>query len=476
MTLSDISANANEQQSSLEDFLDLMLTDPPVLAHVVNTRFFSQPELVADERGRRLQVHTDRHISPVLYGTMQDAIRGISICSYINLLLQHLQNPALDKAYRVIVQQELSNAYHIEYARSQSNFKRFVQMNSGKKWFKRISNAQDKFGAARVTIKGNIEDLFGVDTQLYYILRLCQPETNPTKAIEWLSKLNDLHRAHPDEQEKLAQTETDALGDLVVIVAFIQDVTSLLSLPPFSRKLGQTLADKLQELDVLVGGLQAGVDLHDFVIPIDHLLENGMATGALTALDEYVRTTLGVNMRVAYQNMVSECAAELTERHQRLKKEMDQNVAKPPPFSFSATEPTTLLPQPQNVKQKTRGEPAISPADTSIAAPADDYPQSPIIQVNSAVARVFRTIFRKSEARGSVSWDAFEAAMASLGFAVIPKFGSVVTFLPPETMSAKRSLTIHRPHKSEMEGYKLLLIAKRLSRVYGWRDGTFQDT
>jgi hypothetical protein len=38
-------------------------------------------------------------------------------------------------------------------------------------------------------------------------------------------------------------------------------------------------ADKLQKLDILITRLQAGVDLRDFVVPIDHLLEDGMAPG-----------------------------------------------------------------------------------------------------------------------------------------------------------------------------------------------------
>ncbi|PHH82871.1 hypothetical protein CDD82_4509 [Ophiocordyceps australis] len=476
-TILDISTNANEQRLSLEDYLDLMLTEPLVLTQVVNIRFFSQPELVADEKGRRLPVHTDKHISPVLYEAMQDAIRGVSIWSYINFLLKHLQNPVLDKAYRMIVQQELVNAYHIEYARSQSNLKRFVQIDSGNKWFKRISNARGKTGDARVTLKGNVQDLFGVDTQLYYILRLCQPETSPAKAIEWIGKLSDLHRNHPDEQEKLGSTETDALGDLAVILAFIQDVTSMTSLPPFSRKTGQILADNLQKLDLQVTQLQANVDLGDFVIPIDHLLEDGMASGALTAMDEYLCNTLGTTMRAAYQNMISECTAELAKRYQQVKARIDQNDAKPPPFS-STTELATPPTQPRHVKEKTRGvEPAMvmytTDASTPMAINDDAHP--PTLQVNSTIARVFRTIFRKSEARGSVTWDAFEAAMASLGFSVIPKCGSIFTFLPPSTMSVKKSITIHRPHKSQIEGYRLLLIGKRLGRIYGWNDETFQE-
>ncbi len=64
--------------------------------------------------------------------------------------------------------------------------------------------------------------------------------------------------------------------------------------------------------------------------------------------------------------------------------------------------------------------------------------------------------------------------MADLGFSVVPKFGSVYTFLPPESMGVKQSITVHRPHKSRIEGYKLLIFSQRLKRVYGWEEMTFE--
>ncbi|KAK3938103.1 hypothetical protein QBC46DRAFT_451435 [Diplogelasinospora grovesii] len=75
------------------------------------------------------------------------------------------------------------------------------------------------------------------------------------------------------------------------------------------------------------------------------------------------------------------------------------------------------------------------------------------------------------KSRGSVSWAAFEAALVDLGFSVLPKFGSIYTFLPPDTMAVK-SFTVHRPHKSRIEGYMILVFARRLKRVYGWGEQT----
>jgi hypothetical protein len=87
---------------------------------------------------------------------------------------------------------------------------------------------------------------------------------------------------------------------------------------------------------------------------------------------------------------------------------------------------------------------------------------------------VFATLFDKSKSRGTVGWDAFEAAMADLEFSIFPKLGSVYTFCPPESMGAKKSFTIHRPHQSRIEGYMIPIVARRLRRVFGWGEKTFE--
>ncbi|KAF7908185.1 uncharacterized protein EAF01_003940 [Botrytis porri] len=84
-------------------------------------------------------------------------------------------------------------------------------------------------------------------------------------------------------------------------------------------------------------------------------------------------------------------------------------------------------------------------------------------------------MFSKSEARGSVSWISFETAMVDLGFSVIPKFGSVYTFSPAaKDVGREKSITFHRPHKSEIEGWKLVMFASRLKRIYGWNEQSFK--
>ncbi|KAL1853889.1 hypothetical protein Plec18170_005281 [Paecilomyces lecythidis] len=170
--------------------------------------------------------------------------------------------------------------------------KRHVQIGTGSKWFKRVSNAYDRAGNARVTMKGNPEQLTRSDPQLHYMLRLCQSETNATKAVPWIKKLSDLYHADQTEREKLTEKEAEILGDLAVIVAFTQDLSSIVSLPSVFRKTGQLFISKYQELDAELNQLGKDIDLRDYVVPISNLQEPSMAEGAMSALNKFIAEKL----------------------------------------------------------------------------------------------------------------------------------------------------------------------------------------
>ncbi|KAH0419769.1 hypothetical protein CcaCcLH18_14290 [Colletotrichum camelliae] len=93
--------------------------------------------------------------------------------------------------------------------------------------------------------------------------------------------------------------------------------------------------------------------------------------------------------------------------------------------------------------------------------------------VNLVTAEVFWTIMGKDRARTRVSWNAFEKAMGFLGFSVVRCSGSAVTFAPEAEATEKRSITLHRPHNGQIEGYRSLILSRRLGKVYGWEESTF---
>jgi hypothetical protein len=466
--------------------LNLLCTEPVFLAHEVNMWFYSRPELVPDEKGRTLPVHTDKYISGAVLDAMHNAVKGPAMWEYMTRLMELLDG-STGKNHRSLILQEISNLCHLEYSRAQTLLRRHVStaFGSGSKSFKRVSNAYNN-GNARVTLKAKPEKLATDNLQRQYLLRLCQPETTALKAVEWVRKLDEFHNAHPGSIQDLADREADSFADLAIIVSFIQSLSGNVSLPAFNRKKAQLFAQKYAALESEVNEIKPQLDLRDYAVPIDHLKEPGMTEAALNGLEDFVVEMTGTKLGFLYQDLVEECIAQLhgqleaeTERQQRADAVQQSKAAEYVPFPPEAPEDSTLRIQERREKEKTRPVHVSVYETTSsaqnLATTEAEIPQPPErFLVKRTAFNVFSGLLSPSERSGSVPWADFEAAMGDIGFSIIPKYGSVYTFLPPQNISNKRSLTLHRPHTSRIEGYKLLIYARRLKVLYGWTADSFQ--
>jgi hypothetical protein len=476
--LADLTVGCADQVSAVEDRVTLISTEPTVLAHQVNLCFFTRPELVADEKGRILPVHTDKYISGAVFDAVREVVKTTSIWSYISRLLVMLKS-CEDKQMRALVLQELSNASHLEYSRAQASMKRDVATGSGgSKWFKRASTVP-KDGIVRISLKRDPESLTVENPQLHYMLRLCQDETTWARSVEWLQRLAELHRAHPLEREKMTEPEYESLGDVAVIATFLQSLSTVAKLPTANNKAIQSFGFKMLALENELRQLKTGVDLGNFAIPIDNLLEPGMATGALKTLDAYVMEKTGSKLGSLYQDLVEDCVSNIRSRHEQNLTKLNQTTAEYV-TPFTPDDPVSVV---QQRRQKEKTRPAHSSVYDMMQTDISESPSEQqsteskdLFQVKASTFAVFSSLLsRSSAARGSISWDAFTAAMSDIGFSVVPKVGSIYTFNAPSTLAVQRDLTLHRPHQSHIEGHILLIYSRRLSRVYGWDESTFVE-
>ncbi|KIW66111.1 hypothetical protein PV04_08315 [Phialophora macrospora] len=265
------------------------------------------------------------------------------------------------------------------------------------------------------------------------MLRLCQLETDALKATDWMNKLSELHDAHPSEREKLEEREADSLSDLAIIISFIQDLSPATSMPSLSRKKNQMFVARSQELDAEMNELKSKIDLRDLVVPIDNLLEPGVASKTLNLLDHFILENAGTKLGFLYQDLVEECFVEMERQYKLVKDRMAQKE----PAEVTPTPPRVPEPRETRVerrKQKEKTRPSHSSIFEIVATPEVEEPleeQHPtIFKVRASTAEVFSTLFAKGESRGSVSWTAFVSAMTDLGFSAQPKTGSVYTFFP----------------------------------------------
>jgi hypothetical protein len=466
-------ALALDQKNNLEDYSSLCRTEPVFLAHAVNNWFFSQPGLVPDEKGRVMPLVTDKYISVSIFEVIHDSVIGAAIWDYVYRLLQVLSQKINDRHCRAIILQEMANICHFERCRVHKLFKRFVQMGSGSKYFKRVSGVYDD-DCARVTMKIKPDVLTRKNPQLHYVLRLCQSPKDVASVVDWIKKLDCFHQTHATETTRMLERELDTFGNLAVTTGFIQNLMNSLPLPPINPRKGQIYVSSLKKLRSEIDSIKAEVDLSEFVVPIGNLLEPGVADAVLAALSRFIVDKTGTELGILYQGLNDDCLSK-TENHCH---QQNANVATITDSNSHIIDGPSGAKQAQERRHKHKTRPAhssmhsVSPA-AAITATLEDNRASPVFKVKPETFSVFSVLFARSQSRGSISWTAFEAAMTDLNFSITPKWGSVLTFYPPQDSSVQRSLTLHRPHNSHIEGFRLLFIAKRLKRTFGWEEKSF---
>lgn len=371
--------------------------------------------------------------------------------------------------------QELSNTCLLEFRRAQDVLKRNVarQGHIAGKAFKRVTDTSS--GQSKIAMKRKPAEYTVTDPQLHYILQLCHPDTSPATGSQWIQKIDEHNALYDEDRRKLTEPEVTALGDLAIIVSFMHVTSTAISMAPVSRRSGVLFTARSTELENELNNIKLTADFGDYLIPMDNLLESQVGGNALIALDEFFVKETGAKLGSLYEDAVQDALEDLEQKYLETRSKQDKAekttyVPLPEGSSSSADERVAL----RKAKEKTR--PAGSFVYT--ICPPPEFPQAVIIepeqqfQVKGETVSVFTALFSRSEAHGSVSWTSFEAAMADLGFSVTPKGGSVFTFNPPASMNS-RPITLHRPHVSEIEGYKLLIVARRLQRVYGWTSRSF---
>jgi hypothetical protein len=445
-----------------------------VLNQAVITAYNTRTELIPDEKGRIPPVFTDRYLSSAFFDSVDAAVRAIAIWDYILHLLQLLDS-TIDKVRRGLVMQELSNTCNLEYRRAQESFKRKVAQHpcvAGKRFKRMTAQASDQ---PKLVMKGQPADCTISDPQLHYVLRLCHVDTSAATAVQWIQKLDDHNTQYADDRKKLAEPEMEALGDLAIIVSFMRMTSTAIPMTPVSRKSGLLFTARVAELEAELNGLKPKADFGDFVIPMDNLLEPQVSTGALSALDEFIIRETGAKLGSLYEDVVQDSLKDLEIKYAEAKARLDK-----------AGKQTTYVPLPEDLtpsssarvadrsaKEKTRPSGSVytitAPPETPqiiVTEPAQQF------TVKVTTVALFSTLFSRSEARDSIPWRDLESAMADLGFSVTPKGGSVFEFIPPASMNT-RPITLHRPHSSDIEGYKVCIVRQRLERVYGWTTESF---
>ncbi|KAG7055905.1 Ipa protein [Colletotrichum scovillei] len=90
-------------------------------------------------------------------------------------------------------------------------------------------------------------------------------------------------------------------------------------MPPPSRRKGQMLIIRAQELEAEINELKKDLDLSEFAVPVSKLKEQGKTEGALKRLDEFLVAEAGAKMSDLYSVMLTECGSYFGEQHRDAK-------------------------------------------------------------------------------------------------------------------------------------------------------------
>lgn len=341
----DLITTAVDRKISFEAHWDLYHSNPEFLANAVNLRYSTRPHLVPDEKGRRMPLTSDEHVSRAIFEIVHNSIIGIAIWDMLSALFQNFIEPSEDLQQDIILQ-EISNICHYEYDRVRKDFKRFVQIGSGSKHFKRLSKVFDN-GTPRVALKSIPDRVIKDDPQLHYILRLCQPENGAVQAVHWNNLIAQLHHNQPLERDKLEEWEFEALGEVSLTINLVNTVIESLELPSASAKKGLMYISKLKELMARLEPLKTHTNLRRLPISLDDLKDPQTAREALSIVDRSSEYYAGGSMVALYQNLNKEFLEDLEVQLQEAK---GTKKAKGKRSSTKSAAPHGSTPQPQGIQ------------------------------------------------------------------------------------------------------------------------------
>ncbi|KAK4164379.1 hypothetical protein QBC43DRAFT_288977 [Cladorrhinum sp. PSN259] len=502
--LAELILLAQEQHASSQDHLHLLNTNPYVLTHDASKFFSTQPELVPDEKGRHLPSNTDKHISEALFNSIHTAVQAASIWSYLARLLETLgKTDTADKASRSVLLQEVSNVCNLQYSRAKCLLRRGIQTDrDGIKWFRRMSNQYDKSGNPRVVMKGDakslekLQDLQWSDTRLYYLLRLCQTETAPRKAADWLRKLladeskpwnNSDGCCTLDEMRVNA-----ALYELAIIVGLILDLQEVhhLPLPPPSKKKGTFFISEFEQVESEVNHIR---NIFKFSSPvsIDDLMQVDVAEKVLGQLGREVTDQTRATLEYLYHDLVADCLSHVVSVEcDETNLEMTEDEKK----SVSELSKEKVIQDRRRKKKAERVEnnDRVYEVLASSQAAAVEPEIGPAglqkrIKVSKKTAEIFKALFFFSKTdddpessqsqEEKIKWTDFLADMIELGFLIRreTRFGFVYRLYSPVR---KEFVTLQKPpgkdEETEIGRYFGVVVARRLEKVYGWSGDTFE--
>lgn len=300
--------DSEEQFLSTYDHVNLIREEPLYFSHIAENYFFSSPGMVMDENGVMDHIYTGDNATKSTLLLLREAYQATAYWQYLLTLANSLGKRTSEKIRNPLTD-ELWATCGKELLRVRAVYRRYVQTEiKYSKYFVRAGST--------IQLKGTLEAVAKKNQFVSWILQLAaKTEHSDTDTAQLLSKLDAFQGTVIKARELISERMGDALADIAVIVAFMARLRQIIVVPAHAATsvFEKKLAVRAAEMEAACNG----VDLLDYVFPVENLKEFAACVGCFHAIDTRLSAAglggLSSVFREPMESSIREVLAKLAE-------------------------------------------------------------------------------------------------------------------------------------------------------------------
>lgn len=307
-----LAQDSQEQYLSTDDHVNLVREEPLYFSHVANDYFFSSPGMVPNEEGVQETIYSGEVATRSTLDLLRDAYQAAAFWKYISALSSELaRGQHTSEKLRNPLTDELWATCNQELLRARGVYRRFVQAElKYSKYF--VRNTSDR-GSSRpmVQLKGTLEAVTKKTQFVSWILQLAaETEHSDGEVARLLKSLDEFQETVVKARELISERMGDALADIAVIVAFMARLRQVIVVPEHagSSAFESKVAARAAEMETACSGL----DLADYVFPVDNLREPAACRDCFGGIDARLSgSSLAVDLAGVFQEAIEQSVLEI---------------------------------------------------------------------------------------------------------------------------------------------------------------------
>lgn len=311
-TFDRLAQDSQEQFLSVDDHINLIREEPLYFSHVANNYYFSSPGMVPDGKGVIEPIYNSNIATRSTLGLLRDAYQATAYWKYLSVLASELAKNSQHTTEKVgnPLSNELWATCTKELLRARNVYRRFVQTElKYSKFFVRDESGSD--GLVQVKFKDTLETVAKKSGFTYWILQLgTKTELSDSEVAKLLKSLDNFQETVPKARELISERMGDALADISVIVAFMARLREVITVP--KQALPSGFEKKIAARSAEVEAVWSGIDIADYVFPVDNLKQPAAAQDCLRIINERLSSSeLGADMGNIFQGTAEDSVLEV---------------------------------------------------------------------------------------------------------------------------------------------------------------------